>query len=709
MFKMILLIPLAIALCACAPNSSPSISSSDSKVIDNVSLAPEVSTPLAPITTTADETSMPPVDVIAIKNAVAQEAAQWTPVEPLISPDEFSSRANLNFDHMKETTLPRLSDLKKAGKAVEKVATLPAFTWQNIDGSNYITPIKNQGACGSCWAMSSAAALESLMMINGAAGSSLDLSEEILLSCSGAGSCNGGYIDKAADFLKNTGLPAETYSVYTATQGSCVTPSAWLGSTSQINNSVLISSTYPAKAADIKNALVSYGPLVASMIVFSDFYSYGSGVYSYTTGYPVGGHAVTIIGYVDDAAYKGGGYFAVKNSWGTSFGEQGFFRIAYSELSSSTQFARYTIAYNYGQTITPVAPVTWAVSQTSLSMPSNGGTSTITVTPSKPFPAGWHTYADSAWITLTTGSYTGTKDITVTVSPTDTTSTSKGTVYVVNDIGIPVVTIPVTRTGGAFTVSPMATLTAANSSGSIPATTMANFKWIASSNVSWLKIDGTTNTGSASINYNVDLNTGGIRTGFIFVKSLSGMTAVMIIVTQYQISATASVASLLIPRNGATGTIALTPTAPVKWTATTTMQNLVLTNTTATDTGSFNYSLPANSIPSLVSGTIVITANGTAIKTISVGQLSGSFSLTPASITFAKMGGTATSNFSSSNTSISWIATSDSSWMTVTPSGVGATAIKITATPTTTARTGKITITNSNNVTLTTITIKQTN
>jgi predicted phage tail protein len=82
------------------------------------------------------------------------------------------------------------------------------------------------------------------------------------------------------------------------------------------------------------------------MAVYEDFYlHYVSGVYSYAYGNHVGDHAILIVGYEDNSTYPGGGYFRVKNSWSPSWGEDGFFRIAYSELNSVVQFGDWTVAY----------------------------------------------------------------------------------------------------------------------------------------------------------------------------------------------------------------------------------------------------------------------------------------------------------------------------------------------------------------------------
>ena len=108
--------------------------------------------------------------------------------------------------------------------------------------------------------------------------------------------------------------------------------------------------------ANLKSALYQNGPIVVSFEVFSDFYNYKSGIYSFTRGYDVGGHIVLLVGYDDSQQC-----FIVKNSWGPGWGEGGFFRIAYSQTGQyeynpywtgskwyfyGPYFGGYALAYN---------------------------------------------------------------------------------------------------------------------------------------------------------------------------------------------------------------------------------------------------------------------------------------------------------------------------------------------------------------------------
>jgi C1A family cysteine protease len=284
--------------------------------------------------------------------------------------------------------------------------------WRNVGGITYVSPIKNQGSCGSCWAFAVTAGLESQAMI-GTSGTQVDLSEQILVSCSGAGSCSGGYTASASNYIRDYGLPVESCFAYTATNNACSnacadwqTGQATLYSVKGWHTATTL--TYPERVEGIKNALYTYGPVIASFYVYNDFYSYRSGVYSYTTGSYVGAHAVLIVGY-DDTLQA----FIVKNSWGTGWGEAGYFMIAYSEVGGTSRFGYSVIAYDgYGDNPSPTpdpvpdppAPTTctYALSPTSKNFKPAGGTGSFTVSTQSGCP--WTAATTASWVTITSGS-----------------------------------------------------------------------------------------------------------------------------------------------------------------------------------------------------------------------------------------------------------------------------------------------------------------
>jgi C1A family cysteine protease len=372
---------------------------------------------LSPLTAWSD-----PVELGYVKNAIKGKGAKWIAEETsisVLSQEEKKMRASLMVKPNEEEEAPLLS-------VVPETVAPPSLDWRSYNGISYVTPIRNQGNCGSCWAFATTGALEAVTNIkNNTPGYNLNLAEQILVSCSGAGSCSGGYSSSASNYIRDTGLPFETVYPYTATDGVCSTAAAnWQASTYRINSWAYVTTSSPS-VDTIKNALVSYGPLATRMAVYSDFDYYRSGIYSYTTGTYRGLHAVVIVGYDDTNQC-----FVVKNSWGTGWGEAGFFRIAYSELSSLVGFGQNTIVY-YTSSPAPEPtpdPVT-GISPVSVTYPASGGTGTVTVT--QPTGAAWAATSNASWIAVTggmTGSGNGTVQYKVTASSQTTTRTGTITI-----------------------------------------------------------------------------------------------------------------------------------------------------------------------------------------------------------------------------------------------------------------------------------------
>lgn len=271
-----------------------------------------------------------PVRLSDLQGLISRQGGKWVAGETSLSGlsrEEWQMRVGLSFTEVKSAPLPEISD-----------RALPAaIDWRDANG-NFVTGVRDQKKCGSCWAFAMTAALESYVMkTRNTPGIDLDLSEQVMLSCSGMGSCKGGRLD--GTFLQKTGLPPETFYPYTTTDGTCsAAGSNWQRTVYKIDGWGSVS----RNLSSMKSALAAYGPVATGMMVYEDLMSYKSGVYSYTTGKKLGGHAVLIVGYNDAEQY-----FTVKNSWGTGWGENGFFRIAYSEVNNSVSFGMSAIAYKY--------------------------------------------------------------------------------------------------------------------------------------------------------------------------------------------------------------------------------------------------------------------------------------------------------------------------------------------------------------------------
>ncbi len=252
--------------------------------------------------------------IAALQKAIAAEGLCWQAGETSMSRLSGEERRR-RLGALIEPT----EELAAEPEPALEVGALPAtLDWRNRNG-NWVTPIRDQGNCGSCWAFSTTGVLESLVKIVKNIKTDLDLSEQTLVSCSDAGDCDGGYQNKAAIFVRDTGIPREECYPYSATDGACHPCPGWMSKTVKVTSWKGYSN---ASKTTLENALLS-APITASMDVYSDFYKYRSGIYERTSGSTYeGGHAIVIIGYNHTE-----GYWICKNSWGTSWGEKGFFRI----------------------------------------------------------------------------------------------------------------------------------------------------------------------------------------------------------------------------------------------------------------------------------------------------------------------------------------------------------------------------------------------
>ena len=184
------------------------------------------------------------------------------------------------------------------------------------------TPIKNQGQCGSCWAFSATGSLEGLSKL--AYGSLQSFSEQQLVDCSGKygnQACNGGLMDNAFKFVKDNGIVHEDEYPYKAVKQAC----------KNATGAFKISGF-----TDIKdcNTLATgvVGRPISVAVDASNWSSYKSGVFNNCK--VALNHGVLLVG-VTDQSWK------IKNSWGTSWGESGFIRLARGNTCGVCNVASY--------------------------------------------------------------------------------------------------------------------------------------------------------------------------------------------------------------------------------------------------------------------------------------------------------------------------------------------------------------------------------
>jgi C1A family cysteine protease len=189
-----------------------------------------------------------------------------------------------------------------------------------------VTAVKDQGQCGSCWTFSSTGAIEGAWAI--AKGELVDLSEQQLVDCAGikygSHGCNGGQMEGAFKYVLEHGQCSFDSYLYTAKDGSC----------KNCSTIAHISSCYDVKPNDqisLKGAVAQQPVAIAIEADTRYFQSYFSGVLTSPNCGTNLDHGVLITGYGSE---NGIDYWLVKNSWGTTWGEDGYIKIARSNSTN---------------------------------------------------------------------------------------------------------------------------------------------------------------------------------------------------------------------------------------------------------------------------------------------------------------------------------------------------------------------------------------
>jgi len=199
-----------------------------------------------------------------------------------------------------------------------------SFSWQDINGTDYTTPIRDQSPAPTCESYALCAALETKMQYQLKERYNPDLSDNHLYFYAG-GSIEEGYVNivDAANYLIEHGVPDEGCfpDPHRAFDYPFESLPGWENRTVKIIEWGWVDHNISA----MKQALIEHGPLVTCIHFWRDFFYYFGGVYKQHIGRHVGGHVVTIVGYDDSKSC-----WIVKNSWGTKWGEDGWFRMSYT-------------------------------------------------------------------------------------------------------------------------------------------------------------------------------------------------------------------------------------------------------------------------------------------------------------------------------------------------------------------------------------------
>ena len=242
-----------------------------------------------------------------------------------------------------------------------------AFDWRNKNGHSYIGDIRDQGSCGSCYAFAACAAAEGVY--NRANGlydeNCADFSESFVIWCLGRlpqynehfyGCWGADYSYSELEALTVEGVCNEDDFPYiTMDPGEC---SHWG------DQRITFNSWRRAPCGDvlaIKEAIMNYGPVDAAVLVEWGFFAYDEGIYTNSNTecwadpcyYTPTNHAISLVGWNDNGDAENNGYWILRNSWGSSWGEDGYMRIDYHSalVSCEVCYLNYAVVSVGGEAL----------------------------------------------------------------------------------------------------------------------------------------------------------------------------------------------------------------------------------------------------------------------------------------------------------------------------------------------------------------------
>jgi C1A family cysteine protease len=209
-------------------------------------------------------------------------------------------------------------DSDMVSTVVDAMPKASSVDWRSVSPA-VVNPVKNQASCGSCWAFSAAGVLESAHAI--ATGELLSFSEQEIVDCvPNCYGCNGGMSKYAFDYFKDNGIVTEDEYPYTATTGTCQSSALTSGKV-HVNSDEW---TTPYSSSALKASIEKQPTSVSVQADKSPFRYYTSGVVTGTACGTATNHAIIAVGYGTE---NGQEYYIVRNSWGASWGDEGYIKI----------------------------------------------------------------------------------------------------------------------------------------------------------------------------------------------------------------------------------------------------------------------------------------------------------------------------------------------------------------------------------------------
>merc|ERR1711915_855510 len=217
------------------------------------------------------------------------------------------------------------------------------FHWGDVDGVNYLTQTKNQHIpqyCGSCWAQAATSSLSDRIKISRkAAWPDINIAPQVLISCGPMDGCHGGDAGVANKWMAENGITDETCSIYQARghdngapcskvstcetcwpETGCYRPESYL--------TYYVDQYGEVEGDDMELAMMTeiynHGPISCAIAVTDDLVAYTGGIYTDINNSTEVNHDISVVGYGVEDGKK---FWIIRNSWGTYWGEDGFFRL----------------------------------------------------------------------------------------------------------------------------------------------------------------------------------------------------------------------------------------------------------------------------------------------------------------------------------------------------------------------------------------------
>ncbi|WP_077800216.1 C1 family peptidase [Streptomyces sp. JHA26] len=274
-----------------------------------------------------------PIDLAELRAALERADNPWRAVSnsmTRLTEEQRVTRLGVPVDEAEHAEIMAAQEPQAAAaREATAGAEFPSsFDLRDIGGLDYTTPVKDQKSCGSCVAFGTVATMEHVVRYTDRAPFlPTDLSEAHAFYGYGreaGATCETGWLpEPLLEKARDSGITFEDYFPYTdRNQDSSKLNPDWPNRHAKVVNWTNDTND----PAAIKRDIATYGSVVTCFYVYQDFFSYGGGVYRRQTDTLAGGHCVSLVGYDDAQAC-----WIAKNSWGTDWGEQGFFRIGYGE------------------------------------------------------------------------------------------------------------------------------------------------------------------------------------------------------------------------------------------------------------------------------------------------------------------------------------------------------------------------------------------